>query len=173
LTYSYKISGLKKPYPKYIYVFWHRNILPLLLNRKNEKVVVLVSQSKDGDYIAEPCKLFGFLTARGSSTRHGASALKELIKLSKNHSIAITPDGPKGPKGVIKEGVLQLSYLTKIPICAVKVKVSSAWIFNSWDNFIFPKPFAKIEILYSAQMSISSKEDYLLYKNKIEEFMGD
>ena len=172
ITFSYKIIGLSKPYPKYIYIFWHRNIIPLLLNRKYENVVVLISSSKDGDYIAEPTKLFGFKTARGSSSRKGIAAFKELVRLSKNHTIAITPDGPRGPRGKVKDGALQLSYLTKIPLCAVKVKVSSAWVFNSWDRFVLPKPFAKIEVEYSEPIYVASKEDFELYKEQIEGFMG-
>ncbi|MCL1826418.1 MAG: lysophospholipid acyltransferase family protein [Candidatus Cloacimonetes bacterium] len=171
-TFSYKVHGLKKPYPHCIYIFWHRNILPLLLNRKNEGVVVLISRSKDGDYIAEPCKAFGFQTARGSSSRKGTAALKEMISLSKNHSIAITPDGPKGPAGQIKEGALQLAYLTQLPICAVKVSVSTSWAVNSWDRFIIPKPFAKIDIFYSEPMMISSKADIEVHQKSLQEYMN-
>ena len=172
LTLSYKIKGLSKPYPRAVYVFWHRNILPLLLNRRNEQAVVIISSSKDGDYIAEPAKLFGYLTARGSSTRQGSNALKEMIKLSQNHSLALTPDGPKGPARQLKEGALQLAYLTKLPLYAVRVNVSKAWVFNSWDRFIFPKPFARIGVEYSEPYLVNNKEDFMELKERIEKFLG-
>jgi lysophospholipid acyltransferase (LPLAT)-like uncharacterized protein len=107
--------NIKSGYPKgnVIYAFWHRNMIPLLFLRKFEKIVILISTSKDGELIAGPAHVLGFLTARGSSRRDGSRAFKNLIKLSKEHSIAITPDGPKGPGEKIKEGLLRLAYITK------------------------------------------------------------
>ncbi len=171
-TFKYEITGLSKPYPKAIYVFWHRNIIPLLINRRNEKVVIIISSSTDGDYIAEPAKLFGYLPVRGSSTRQGTSALKEMLKLSSTHTIALTPDGPKGPAQKLKDGVLQLAYLSKCPVYAVNVKVSKAWIFKSWDKFILPKPFSNIKIEYSEPFMITCKETFDTYRTLIEEFMN-
>ena len=172
MTLRYSVAGLSKPYPMGIYVFWHRNIIPMLLNRRNENVVIIISSSKDGDYITEPAKLFGYITVRGSSTRQGSSALKEMIKLSKQHILAITPDGPKGPAQKLKDGALQLSYLTKLPIYAIKVNVLSAWIFKSWDRFILPKPFAKITVLYSDPFYITSKEEFVAKRDEIEMWMN-
>ena len=171
LTVKYEVKGLRKPYPRAIYVFWHRNIIPLLINRRHENVVVIVSSSRDGDYIAEPAKLFGYITARGSTSRQGSSALKEMVKLSANHSLAITPDGPKGPARVLKEGTLQLAYLTKLPIHAVRVSVSKKIIANSWDKFIIPLPFAKIEVTYSEPFWVKTKEDFETKKREIEEHL--
>lgn len=172
VTLKYEVKGLSKPYPRAVYVFWHRNILPLLINRKNEQSVVIISSSRDGDYIAEPAKLFGYIPVRGSSTRQGGSALREMIKLSASHSLALTPDGPKGPAQQLKEGALQLAYLTKKPIYAVRVNVSSAWVFNSWDKFIFPKPFARIFVEYSKPFFINCKEEFAMQKTEIEKFLN-
>ena len=130
-TIRYKKIGLKKPYPHAIYAFWHKDIMPLLIYRKKEKIAILISPSKDGDFIAAPAIKFGYLAVRGSSSRKGMSALKEMVKLSKKHSLAITPDGPKGPAQILKDGVLQLAYLTKLPIIATRTKISGAWVFNS------------------------------------------
>lgn len=170
LTLRYHRKGLENTKERVIYVFWHRNIIPLLIDRRNENNVVIISSSRDGDFIAEPAKAFGYHVVRGSSTRGGRKALSEMIKLTKNHSIAITPDGPKGPVYKMKEGALQLAYLSGLPVCAVKVSVSSAKIFNSWDRFILPKPFANITLEYSQHYHISSKDDFK-QKNKIEEFL--
>jgi len=173
LTFRYEVHGLKKPYRKAIYVFWHQNIISLLLNRKREQVAVIISSSKDGDYIAEPAKLFGYIPVRGSSTRQGANALKELVALTKHHSVAITPDGPKGPAFEFKNGALQVALLSGLPIIAVKVFVSSAWSFASWDSFIFPHPFAKIKICYSEPFVINSKDDFKPMCTKIESWMNN
>ena len=171
-TMKYTIVGLKKPYPKAIYAFWHKDIMPLMINRKNENIVILISPSRDGNYMAEPAIKFGFIAVRGSSSRKGMSAMKEMIKLSEKHSLAITPDGPKGPAQVLKEGVIQLAYLTKLPIIATRTKVSAAWIFNSWDKFYFPYPFAKVRIEYSEPFYINSKDDFEENKKLIEEWMN-
>ena len=172
ITLRYRISGLQKPYPKAVYVFWHRNIISLLLNRRNENNVIIISSSKDGDYIAEPAKMFGYITVRGSSSRRGDTALKEMIKLSKKYSLALTPDGPKGPAQILKDGALHLAYLTKLPLYAVKVNVSKAWVFRSWDRFILPKPFAGISVLYSEPFYITSKDDFQSKRDEIQDWMN-
>ena len=172
LTLRYRISGLAKPYPRAVYVFWNRNIIALLLNRRNEKNVVIISSSKDGDYIAEPAKMFGYITVRGSSSRQGSTALKEMVKLSRAHSLALTPDGPKGPTQKLKDGALQLAYLTKLPLHAVKVDVSKAWVFNSWDRFVVPKPFAHITVQYSEPYMISNKEEFEQKREEIQDWMN-
>jgi lysophospholipid acyltransferase (LPLAT)-like uncharacterized protein len=170
LTLRYERKGLEFTKDRVIYVFWHRNIIPLLIDRRNENNVVIISSSRDGDYIAEPAKLFGYKVVRGSSTRGGMKALTEMVRLSKEHSLALTPDGPKGPVYNIKEGALQLSYLSGLPIVAVKVNVKSAFIFNSWDKFILPKPFSKIYLEYSNHYYIKTKDDFRL-KIDLEEFL--
>ena len=172
LTLKYRIKGAKPPYPHAIYAFWHKDIIPLLISRKREQVVIMVSTSKDGDFIAEPAKLFGYKVVRGSSSTNGANALKEMIKLAKSHSLAITPDGPKGPPQIIKEGVLQLAYLSKLPIIATKTNVSKAFTFNSWDRFYVPKPFAMVDIEYSEPIYVSNKSDFEMVKHKLEDFMN-
>jgi len=171
-TIRYTKIGLKKPYPKAIYAFWHKDIMPLMINRKNEKIVILISPSKDGDFIAAPAIRLGYIAVRGSSSRKGTVALKEMVRLSADHSLAITPDGPKGPAQVLKDGVLQLSYLTKLPIIATRTKISAAWVFNSWDRFYFPLPFAKAKIEYSKPYYVHSKDDFLDRKREIEKFMN-
>jgi lysophospholipid acyltransferase (LPLAT)-like uncharacterized protein len=170
-TFRYKLSGFLKPHPRAVYVFWHRNIIPLLLLHKNEQIVILISKSKDGDFIAEPTKAFGYIPIRGSSSKDGSKALKEMIKLSKKHFLAITPDGPKGPAQHFKEGALQLAYLTKLPMIAGNVKVSKAIIFKSWDRFILPLPFAKISVTYSPPINIVDKSKFDEYKGYFEGFL--
>ena len=153
--------NIKSRYPEgnIIYAFWHRNMIPLLFLRKFEKVVILISTSKDGELIAGPAHVLGFLTARGSSRRDGSRAFKNLIKLTKEHSIAITPDGPKGPREKIKEGLLRLAYITKLPIVLAAVDIQREKIFNTWDKFRLPKPFTQVNVSYSEPIFIRSKEE--------------
>ena len=162
-----------KPQGKVIYAFWHRNMVPLMYLHKGENIVIMVSSSKDGQLIAGPAKLFGFKSARGSSGRKGISATRELIKFSLNNSLAITPDGPKGPAKQIKDGILYLAYITKLPIVLVAVDASRETVFDTWDNFSLPKLFSKISINYGNPIFINSKEEIITKKeiiqNKLEE----
>ena len=172
LTTRYKIVGLDKPYPHAIYAFWHRDIIPLLVNRRFEHIAVIISPSRDGDFIAAPAKGAGYIPVRGSSSRKGSEALKRMVDLSVKHKLAITPDGPRGPAQIAKDGVFQLAYLTKLPIYCVNVHKSNAWRFNSWDKLVFPKPFSKVTITYSDPIIVESKEQFDEYKVILEEFLN-
>ncbi len=178
LGYTLRIKVLKKP-PKespkerVIYSFWHRNIIPLIFTRKYEKAVVLISSSKDGELIAGPCRILGFKTARGSSTRNGIKAMKEMIKLSKKHSIAITPDGPKGPREKIKDGLLYLAYLTKLPIIPIAVDIDKEFVFNSWDGFRLPVLFSRVNISYGKAINVNSKEEIESKLNEVQKAMEE
>ncbi len=169
-----KIKVLKKP-PKerVIYSFWHRNIIPLLFTRKYENAVIMISSSKDGELVAGPCRILGFKTARGSSTRDGIKAMKKMIRLSKEHSIAITPDGPKGPREKVKEGLIYLAYLTKLPITPIAVDIKKEVVFNSWDGFRLPLPFSRVNISYGSPIYVSSKEEIEEKLSEVQKVMEE
>lgn len=172
ITWKY---NLQTPPPKerVIYTFWHRNMIPLMYLHRGENIVILASSSKDGELIVGPAKLFGYKSARGSSGRKGSSATRELIKLAKENSIGITPDGPKGPSEKIKDGVLFLSYFTKLPIIPVAVDMTKEKVFNSWDRFRLPTLFSKINVTYGEPIFISKKNEIEgkkeLIQNKLDE----
>lgn len=158
ITWKYNLQT-PKPKGKVIYAFWHRNMLPLLYLHRNENAVILISSSKDGEIIAGPAKLLGYQTARGSSSKKGSSATRKLIKLAKGNSLAITPDGPKGPSEKIKDGTTFLSYFTKLPIIPVAVDIDKEKVFNSWDRFRLPHFFSKINITYGDPIFIKAKDE--------------
>ena len=157
-TFRYK---LLTPQPKgiVIYAFWHRNIIPLMLLKKFKKIVILVSSSKDGELIAGPAKVLGYQPVRGSSRRGGTKAVKEIIKLSNRFSIGVTPDGPKGPKEKIKDGLLYIAYFTHLPIIPIAVDIQREKVFNSWDGFRLPIPFTKVNVSYGKPIFINSKQE--------------
>ncbi|MDZ4121625.1 MAG: DUF374 domain-containing protein, partial [Candidatus Cloacimonadaceae bacterium] len=102
-----------------VYMFWHRNLMLLALHRLGSPIAVMVSASQDGELIAGPISELGLIPVRGSSSRQGSAALKEMIRLSKNHQLAITPDGPKGPPQTIHPGVFQIALMGNVPIIPV------------------------------------------------------
>jgi len=153
-------------------MFWHRNLLMMTLQRVYHGAAVMVSSSKDGELIAGPLWELGYIPVRGSSSFKGSSAMREMIKISQKISLAITPDGPKGPCYTCHPGIFQIAYLAKIPIVAVAVNADKEWQFNSWDRFRFPKPFAKLTMIYSDPIWVKSKEDFATAEREIRDFLA-
>ncbi len=173
MTWKYEILSCDKE-KKGIFIIWHRNILPLLYTRRNENICLMISSSKDGELIAGPAEVLGYQTARGSSRRGASSATRKMVKLSRQgFSLAITPDGPKGPPKIIKEGLISLAYFTKLPIYPISVDVEKEWIFNSWDKFRLPKPFSKIKIKYGKPIAVENKEKFSEYLSEIQTSMNE
>lgn len=134
----------------FIFAHFHGDEAALLYLVKTYKLSTMISTSKDGEMMNVVYKLLGGKTSRGSSTRGGASALKGLIALvKKGSSCNIAVDGPRGPIYEVKPGVFELSRLLKAEVFASGVYCQSAWRFpRSWNQAYFPKPFAKIVIVW-------------------------
>jgi hypothetical protein len=154
----WEVRGQNPLTQRCIYFLWHRDLLILGMQRIDSGVAVMVSSSKDGELIAGPIKHLGYVAVRGSSTRQGSSALKEMIRLSRTHTLAITPDGPKGPVETIRPGVFEIALLGKVPIIAVACEAKHEWVFNSWDRFRIPKPFSRIKVQYSQPFYLESRD---------------
>jgi lysophospholipid acyltransferase (LPLAT)-like uncharacterized protein len=106
--------------PQYILAFWHAHLLLMLHSRYRKPITVIISQSKDGEYIARVFDWYGVESARGSSTRGGGAALRELIRDARaGKNIVFTPDGPKGPSRIVKDGVVVAAQLTGLPIVPI------------------------------------------------------
>ena len=132
-----------------IFVFWHGQLLPLVHYHRHEGIVVLVSEHGDGEYIARIIERNGFGTVRGSSTRGGIRGLRQLVRSARaGRDLAITPDGPRGPRGVFKPGALAAAQMTGLPLVPLAVASSSGWRLGSWDGFLVPKPFSTVRIGY-------------------------
>lgn len=132
-----------------IFVFWHGHLLPLAHLHRREGIVVLVSEHGDGEYIARMIERLGFGTVRGSSTRGGIKGLRGLVRAARSgRDLALTPDGPRGPRGHFKPGALVAAQLTGLPLVPIAVAVSPAWRLSSWDAFVVPKPFARVCVEY-------------------------
>jgi lysophospholipid acyltransferase (LPLAT)-like uncharacterized protein len=132
-----------------IFVFWHGHLLPLVHYHRHERIVVLVSEHADGERIARILARRGFGTVRGSSTRGGVRGLRALVRAARaGRDLALTPDGPRGPRGEFKPGALAVARMTGLPIIPLSVAAAPAWSASSWDGFLIPKPFARVRIRY-------------------------
>ncbi len=133
----------------FIMACWHGELLmiPYAYTRyvKKPHVKLLISEHFDGNLIAKTLSFFKFGSIRGSSTRGGARALIESIKELKNgYDLGITPDGPKGPRHEVSDGIVIMAKKAKVKIVLVEIKPTSYWQLTSWDKFIIPKPFGTI-----------------------------
>lgn len=134
-----------------IFVFWHGQLLPLVHHHRHEGIVVLVSEHGDGEYIARIIERNGFGTVRGSSTRGGIDGLRGLVRAARaGRDLAITPDGPRGPRAEFKPGALVAARMTGLPIIPLAVGSSAGWHLSSWDGFLVPKPLSTVRIEYLA-----------------------
>jgi len=106
--------------PRYILAFWHRHVLLSLHSRWRKPTTAIISRSKDGEIVSGVLHLYGAETARGSSTRGGEVALREILRdIRAGKNIAFTPDGPKGPAGIVKDGVIYVAKVSGLPIVPV------------------------------------------------------
>jgi|SRR5690554_5685562 len=147
-----------RPETPCIYLFWHRNIIPLMYLYRNQGIIIVISRSRDGDVIAGPVEIMGYQTVRGSSTRGGTEALYQLVKTAGNNSIAVTPDGPVGPREIMKKSVLFIAYHTKLPLIPMAIDINREWLFPTWDLFRLPKPGSVVNISYGEPYYIKDKE---------------
>jgi lysophospholipid acyltransferase (LPLAT)-like uncharacterized protein len=136
-----------------ICALWHNRLFVAseLFQRyfQGTKMYGLISPSKDGAWLTEIYRNMGIHSVRGSTKRGGKAALEEMVNiLGEGHSIAITPDGPRGPKYVAKLGIAALAKETRAPIILASIRMVNAWRFNSWDQFYLPKPFSQITVKF-------------------------
>ncbi len=138
-----------------IYAFWHNRIFLATYYFKNRGIVVITSQSFDGEYIARFIQRFGFGAVRGSSTRGGIGALIEMIRLMKKGlPMGFSVDGPKGPKYVAKTGACLLAKKTGNPIMPFMVEAEKYWTIKSWDHLQIPKPFSRARVYIAESFTV-------------------
>lgn len=138
-----------------IAAFWHQRLLMMPFLPRRGKVGMLISQHRDGEFIARAVKLFGVDAIRGSTTRGGLSALRGMIRFfHTGANIAITPDGPQGPKHIVQIGVAELARQTGAAIVPVTYSASRKKVFKSWDNFILPLPFCRVAYVWGEPLFI-------------------
>ena len=166
-TLGYSISWEEPPSPPdatfekpVIYSFWHRAVFASAWLWRKTGIAVMVSRSFDGEYIARTIEKLGFVALRGSSSRGGAKALLGLrSQLEQGNLVVFTIDGPRGPRYVAKPGPVLLSRASGLPIAAFYVALSDAWVLNTWDALMIPKPFSKALVRVSAKVRVPAEAD--------------
>ncbi|MBL0953780.1 MAG: lysophospholipid acyltransferase family protein [Leptospira sp.] len=163
----------KKPY---IYSIWHTNVLYSPYLHRNKNVAVLISESKDGDFINQVVHRFGNSSIRGSSSKGGSKALKAMIQhLKKGLPAAFTPDGPRGPALILQPGIIAAAQVTQVPIVPFHYECSRQWILEkAWDKHRVPKPFTTFVVSYGEPIYVPRELNEVEFENmrlKVEEAM--
>ena len=166
----------------FILAFWHNRLLlvPWAWNRlsarqRQRQGMALSSTSRDGELIAQFIGRFGIGPVRGSATRRGSVALRELATLlRRGHDVAITPDGSRGPLYEIKPGMILLAQLTGAPVLPISFEFSRAWRLRTWDRFAVPKPFSRVTLRVGECLDVprtSGEAEFETQRRRCEEAM--
>ena len=139
---------------------WHQQFFSVIRHFKTYAIYhpsLMISQSKDGNIISGIAEKSGWHAVRGSSSRDGGRALREMISHLKHSGLAAhVVDGPRGPAGVIKAGVISLARATEAVVVPVYATSDRAWYFKSWDRFMLPKPFARVTLRFGEMLDLTS-----------------
>jgi len=146
-----------------IFAIWHNRLLmlPRVFDPSfpTRQSYGLISASRDGDLIAQFIERSGYGTIRGSSSRKGVIALRQLVEtLRADGNVLVTPDGPRGPVYQVSQGIIFLAQKSGAPIVPIHMEYSSAWRLKSWDRFVVPRPFAKLRAIVGAPIPIAPLE---------------
>jgi lysophospholipid acyltransferase (LPLAT)-like uncharacterized protein len=149
---------------------WHQQFFSAIRHFRNYrdlKPALMISKSLDGEIIAGVAERTGWHAVRGSSSRGGSEALKEMIDhLKQSRFAAHIVDGPLGPAGEVKPGVIRLAHNADAAIIPFYTSADRAWYFNSWDSFFIPKPFAKVTLSFGKMIKFDPTEDPKLFENQ-------
>jgi lysophospholipid acyltransferase (LPLAT)-like uncharacterized protein len=157
---------------------WHQQFFSAIRPFKNYKTFnpsLMISQSKDGEIVAKMALHNGWNPVRGSSSKGGMEALKKMITNLKEDKLAAhIVDGPRGPSGVVKAGVIRLAHAANAVIVPISVSAEKAWYFNSWDKFLLPKPFSKVTLRFGEMIKFDRVKDREIFERqrmRLEEVM--
>ena len=163
----------------FIACFWHQRqflcVKALLdLHKRGLRTGFLISPSADGDIAARLLGSFDVAIMRGSATRTGALALRDLVKAIREEKISpmMAPDGPKGPIFVFKPGTAMLAQLTGAPLLPMTFVAKRAWMARSWDRLIIPKPFARVTVMFGEPRRIAKSADLEAECREMEHILG-
>ncbi len=159
---------------RYAFPFWHDQIALAIFSSRTWNLSGLISRHRDGGYVADAARIAGIRPVRGSSSRGGATAVAELLRLPTLH-FAMTPDGPRGPRRTLKDGVIFIASRSGRPLVPSGMACSNAWeIRGSWTTLTIPKPFSRTVLIAGTPVSIpedAEREELAEYMKCLAEEM--
>ncbi len=159
---------------RFAFCMWHDAVALAVFAHKTWSLAGLISQHRDGGYLADAAEYAGIYPVRGSASRGGAEAVGHLIERSDLH-LAMTPDGPRGPRRTLKEGIMFLASRSRRPIVPTALTGTSCWsIQGNWTNLILPKPFSSILLIAGKPIDLPEnlpREEFGLYTELLQQEM--
>ncbi len=150
-----------------IFAFWHGRLLMMAPGYRGKRLATLISLHQDGELISKTISYFGHRSIRGSSTRGGFSAMREMVRtFEEGYDIAITPDGPRGPRYRVQNGIIELARQTGMAIIPVAFNASRKKVFQSWDRFLLPLPFSRSVFVFGEPVHVPRDIDEGIFKEK-------
>ncbi|HMJ04755.1 MAG TPA: lysophospholipid acyltransferase family protein [Chthoniobacterales bacterium] len=161
----------------FILSVWHNRLLLLppvfSLCFPHRRSVGLISASRDGDFVSILVERFGHGTVRGSTSRKGVIALRQLVDaLAAGNNVLITPDGPRGPLYEVNQGIIFVAQKSGAAIVPMQLEYGNAWRLRSWDRFFVPKPFSKVRVLFGPPQKVeptAGAEEFNRERERIQE----
>jgi lysophospholipid acyltransferase (LPLAT)-like uncharacterized protein len=153
--------------------FWHGRILPALYYFRRRGIVVVTSDNFDGEWMAKIIHRFGYMTARGSTSRNAArAALRAKRRMEEGRPVGLTVDGPRGPAHVAQPGALWLAKVTGNPVLPFHLEAASHWTARSWDASQVPLPFSRIAVVVGEPLWVPGDADTAVLEAKRVELEG-
>jgi lysophospholipid acyltransferase (LPLAT)-like uncharacterized protein len=153
--------------------FWHACIIPCTYVFRDFGVRVMSSNSYDGEYMGRIIRKFGFVAVKGSSSRNAVRALLGLRRaLQENWTVAFSIDGPRGPRHQVKPGPVSLARSTGIPMSMFHMALDRAWVLNTWDRLVIPKPFSRVLLRFGTLIPVpanATDEDLANYQQQLQD----
>lgn len=152
--------------------FWHSCIIPATYICRDLGVRVMSSNSYDGEYMGRIIRKFGFVAVKGSSSRNAVRALLGLRRaLQEGWTVAFTLDGPRGPRHIVKPGPVALARSSGVPLTMFHAAVDKAWVLNSWDRMMIPRPFSRVLLRFGKMIPVptdATDEDLERYTSELQ-----
>ena len=162
---------------KALYATWHQRMSYHSHYFSSRHLTIMISGSRDGENAARIAEWLGYKNVRGSSTRGGLGAFKELVqRMEKGEIGGMLADGPQGPARVAKMGSILLARNAEVPLIPVAWGADRCWMFNSWDRYMVPKPFARIAVFHGEAIRIprnAKGEELEKYRQILQERLNE
>jgi lysophospholipid acyltransferase (LPLAT)-like uncharacterized protein len=149
---------------------WHGRALYFLHRYQHQRLTILVSHSKDGEFVSQVLQRFGVHVTRGSSSRGGAQGLMEIVRhVHSGYHAAFTPDGPRGPRYTVQPGIVAVAKTTGAAILPVTYSARWKKVFHSWDAFLMPLPFSRVVVVYGEPIYVPATASPTVFQAKQHE----
>ena len=159
-----------------LYLFWHEMLLFPAYTHSRQGIAVLISRHRDGEWIAETLRMLGGRAIRGSTSRGGAVAVRRMLEYVRERHLAITPDGPRGPRRVVQAGAIYVASRSGMPVIPLGFALGGCFRLWSWDRMALPRPGRAARCVVGTPIDVPpdlDRDGLELYRRHVQEAMDD